>query len=125
MRKKLFLLDTNILVRFLTEDDKELADRAEKIFQEAQDSSLEIPDLVIAEIVYVLLSFYKFPKEEVIEKIDLLLDFEKFKTNKKVFKKTLEFFQKNNISFIDAYLWALVSLGKNQKLYTFDKNLEK
>lgn len=125
MQKKLSLLDTSIIVRFLTGDDKELADRAEKLFQEAENSSLEIPDLVVAETVYVLLSFYKFSKEEVIEKIDLLLDFEKFKTNKKVFKKTLEFFKENNISFVDAYLSALVSLSKNQKLYTFDKNLEK
>lgn len=123
MKKKLPLLDTNVIVRFLTSDSKEQAERAEKLFQSSSKKSLEIPDLVIAEIAYVLLSFYRLPKEEVIEKIHALIDFDKFKTNKKIIKKTLELFKEYNISFVDAYLCSLVFHNKNKFVFSFDRNL--
>ena len=123
MKKKLPLLDTNVIVRFLTSDSKEQAERAEKLFQSSPKKGLEIPDLVIAEIAYVLLSFYELPKEEVIEKINALIDFDKFKTNRKIIKKTLEFFGEYNTSFVDAYLCSLVFYNKNRFVYSFDRNL--
>lgn len=125
MTNKNPLLDTNIIIRFLTNDSPHHAEKIEKLFAQSPTSSLEIPDVVIFEIVYVLLSFYQLSKEEVIEKIYLLINFEKIKTNKKLIKKTLEIFKKYPISFIDAYLCALVILKKHPFFYSFDKKLKK
>lgn len=119
------LLDTNIIIRFLTNDPPNQAEKIEKLFSQASSSSLEIPDVVIFEIVYVLLSFYQLSKEEVIEKIYSLINFEKIKTNKKLIKKTLEIFKNYPISFIDAYLCALIFLKKHPFIYSFDKKLKK
>lgn len=125
MPKKLPVLDTNIIIRFLTSDSKLQADKVESLLQESDNGSLVIPDLIMAEIVYVLLSFYSLPKEEVIEKIGALLDYPKFKTNKKLLKKTLEVYAEHNISFADAYLSAHNLTGKHSFIYTFDQKLEK
>lgn len=125
MTNKKPLIDTNIIIRFLINDPPEQAKKIEKLFTQSSSSSLEIPDAIIIEIVYVLLSFYQMSKEEVIEKIYYLINFEKFKTNKKLIKKTLEIFKKYSISFIDAYLCALVLLKKHPFLYSFDKKLKK
>lgn len=123
MPEKLPVLDTNIIIRFLTSDNPVQAGKVEEMFKKSDSGSLVIPDLIVAEIVYVLLSFYNLPKEEVIEKIGALLDYPKLKTNKKLLKKTLEVFFDHNISFSDAYLCALNLIGKNPFIYTFDKKI--
>lgn len=125
MTQKLPAIDTNVIIRFLTSDSPTQAAAAERLFKESPPKSLFIPDLIIAEIIYVLLSFYQLPKSEVIEKINILLDFRQFKTNKRLIKKALEIYEDYNISFADSYLCALVILGKNKLVYSFDKKLMK
>lgn len=125
MSTKKAVIDTNVILRFLVRDNEEQFIKGKTLFETALQNSLVIPDLVITEIVFVLLSFYKLPKEEVIEKITLIIDFEKFDTNEKLLKKTLEIYRENNISFVDAYLGALNLIGKNSKIYSFDKRLNK
>ena len=119
------LLDTNIIIRFLTNDEPEQAVMVEKLLKQAKSNSFELPDLVVMEIVYVLLSFYKLSKVSVVEKMSLLLDFEAFELNEKLLIKTLGIFSKNSISFVDAYLCAKVKLGHNSRVYSFDKKLLK
>ncbi len=123
MRKKIPVLDTNIIIRFLTADNKLQTEKIESLFKKCDKHSLEIPDVVIMEIVYVLLSHYHLSKKDTIEKITQLVDFDRFKVHKKLIKKTLELFQIYNISFVDAYLCARVSINKNESLYSFDKRL--
>jgi len=119
------VLDTNLIIRFLLNDLPEQADKVEKLFSKAKPSSLEIPDIVIAEIIYVLLSYYELDKNSVIDKIDLLIEFEKIKCNKKILKNALEAFKNHSISFVDAYLLAKVTAGENSRVYSFDKGLGK
>ena len=45
-------LDTNVLVRHLTGDPPDLAQRATEFLAEAEE--LLVPDLIVAEVVYVL-----------------------------------------------------------------------
>ena len=125
MLKKRPIVDTNIIIRFLTNDPPQLANKVEQLLKESPPDNLEIPDIVIAEIVYVLLSFYQIDKEQVIEKITWLINFDKIKANKKILKKTLEFYKNYPISFIDAYLCSLVTNNKNSFIYSFDKALQK
>jgi predicted nucleic acid-binding protein len=47
-------VDTNILLRWLLGDHKELSPKAEKIVQEAKPATLLVTDIIVAEIVYVL-----------------------------------------------------------------------
>lgn len=119
------LLDTNLLVRFLVDDLPEQANRVELLFKKSSDGSLAIPDLVIAEIIYVLLSYYEMDKETVIDKIGLLIEFEKINCNKRLLKTALEIYKENSVSFVDAYLTALVAEGDNSFIYSFDKDLAK
>lgn len=125
MTKKKPVLDTNLIIRFLTEDNPIQAKKVKALLEKATEKSLWIPDLIIAEITYVLLSFYQLPKSQVITKITALINFPKIKTNQKILRATLHLYQKNNISFADAYLGALVKIKKASFLYTFDQKLIK
>lgn len=118
-------IDTNILIRFLTADDPQKADAVEKILRGAQKDEIEIPDIIIAEVVWVLLSFYKLDKEAVIEKLEALLSLENIKTNRRLLQRTLGVYRKYNISYTDAFLIAY-SLEKGMThLYSYDEGLDK
>ncbi|MGI8678938.1 MAG: PIN domain-containing protein [Jatrophihabitans sp.] len=56
-------VDTNVLVRHLTGDPPAMAKRATAFLREG--SELLLADLVVAETVYVLESFYKVPREQI------------------------------------------------------------
>lgn len=68
------LLDTNVLVRHLTGDPPELAARAGRFLGAADD--LLLPDLILAEVAYVLQSFYWVPRSEVAALLRDVLAFE-------------------------------------------------
>jgi len=68
---------------------------------------------------------YKLPKEEVVEKIALLIEMPCVKCDKKIVRKSLDLFRDNSVSFVDAHLSANVLIGRNSKLYSYDKGLRK
>jgi predicted nucleic acid-binding protein len=123
-RKDKPVLDTNILVRFITEDNPKQAGKVRELLEKSRGEFF-IPDLVISEIAYVLTYVYKIPKREIINKLRILIDFEKFDTNEKMILRTLEIFEQNKISFNDSYILALNKLGKTGMVYTFDKKMSK
>ncbi len=58
-------VDTNILVRHLTADPPDQARRATDFL--AAGHQLMLADLVVAETIYVLESFYRVPRRQVAE----------------------------------------------------------
>ncbi len=58
-------LDTNVLIRHFTGDPPDMAARATAALAGADE--LLLADLVVAECVYVLESFYEVPRERVAE----------------------------------------------------------
>ncbi len=123
--KKLPILDTNLIIRFLTNDSALQSGKVRDLLSNSSKGDVEIPDIVLAEIIYVLLSVYKLAKEDVVEKVSLLIELDSISCNKKLIRKALDLFNTFHISYIDAYLGALVVTRKNTKLYTFDRKLVK
>lgn len=60
-------LDTNILVRFLVEDDPDQTARVRKLLQRAVDAdeTCYVSDVAFCELVWVLERSYKFRREEI------------------------------------------------------------
>lgn len=125
MRKKPKAIDSNLIIRYLAEDDTLKADAVEKLLKKAEKDELEIPDVIIAEIAWVLSSFYKLAKEEVVEKLEGLLTLENIKLNRPVLKRTTDFYRKYNISYTDAYLIAYTLENNLNAIYSYDEGLDK
>ncbi len=120
------ILDTNILIRFFTQDNKVMAERVEVLFKNAKRNELIIPDVILAEMVWVLESFYELPKIEIIEKIQALLSLDVVQINRRIIRKTIEYYENHNISYTDAYLLGFSSVEiKQGNVYSFDKGLQK
>jgi predicted nucleic-acid-binding protein len=60
-------LDTNVLVRFLVEDDRSQAERARKLLAgiDARNDRCCITDIVLCELVWVLASCYGISRAEI------------------------------------------------------------
>jgi predicted nucleic-acid-binding protein len=68
-------LDTNVLVRFLVEDDKAQTEKAARFMERAiaADEPIFISDVVMCETVWVLVAAYRVARREIGEALGRLL----------------------------------------------------
>jgi len=115
------LIDTNLIIRFLVNDDPQKVSRVERLLKEKSNQNILL-DTVIAEIVWVLTSYYSLDKSEVVEKVRALIHVDTIECNAFLINRALTLWEKTAISYIDAYLGAVAELG-NMTLYTYDRKL--
>lgn len=116
------LIDTNLIIRFLVNDDPQKVSRVEHLLKDKNNKNVLL-DTVVAEIIWVLLSYYSLEKEEVVEKVRALIHVDTIESNAFLINRALTIWENNVISYIDAYLAAVAELG-NMTLYTYDKRLK-
>ncbi|PIP02734.1 MAG: VapC toxin family PIN domain ribonuclease [Zetaproteobacteria bacterium CG12_big_fil_rev_8_21_14_0_65_54_13] len=68
-------LDTNILIRFLVADDEKQAGIVRTLFKQAElkQQKLYVPLLVMLEMLWVLASVYRIPRNKILDAIQNLL----------------------------------------------------
>ncbi len=111
-------IDTNYIVRYLINDNIEMADIAEEILT---TKNVFISNEILAEVVYVLLGVYQIPKVDIANQLLELLDFENILvSDKNIINKAFEIFKTKNLDFVDCLLCAY---SKRDKIVTFDKKL--
>ena len=121
------IVDSNIILRFLTNDVPKKAERCEKLLNRVEEGkeAVEIPLLVIAEIIYVLEKIYKEPKIRVYSLLVPILNLRKVHVpNKKIILKALEIYVKEKIDFTDAWISAYAK-EKGIPVYSYDKDFDK
>lgn len=81
--------------------------------------------MVIAELIWTLLSYYKVPKAEVIGKISVILGTENlFIPDKDVLADALVLYARKNIDFIDAYNAVFMKYHGLRKIYSYDGDFD-
>jgi len=123
---KTYVLDTNSLLRYLLDDIKEQAQETEKILLSAQQGRVKvvITVIVIMELVYALLKFYKWDRETVCENIKKLVCISLVEVEKReIVIEALGIYETGNISFVDSLLIA-ESRQIGGQIFTFDKKLK-
>lgn len=120
------LLDTNIILRYLVGDNAEQQNQSKEIFREAEQGKRKIyvKVLVIAEVCFVLESFYKKTKDEIANALEVFLSQKWLKVEDRPSLLTMWNWYRQNLHFVDSYLLALAKIDKF-KLLTFDKELLK
>ena len=122
-----YLLDTNIIIRFLVGDNEEHLAKSTQYFEQIELGSMEVEILsdVLMEAFFVLTKFYKLPKIEVISDLKTILSFEGVVNKDKVILfETLSIIENKNIDFVDALICAKCKFQNYDKL-SFDKDLSK
>ena len=118
------LLDTNVLVRHLTGDPPSQARRATALL--ADDHELLLTDLVLAELVYVLESFYQRPRGEVAEAARSLLALPSIATvDADLLLRSLELYESHRLDYAEAYLAAAAEVWDLDRVVSFDRGLDR
>lgn len=71
-------LDTNVIVRMITRDDPVQTAIAERLLDAAEDDSLYVSHVVLAELAWVLNRAYKFPRSSVLDAVEMVLSGREF-----------------------------------------------
>jgi predicted nucleic acid-binding protein len=117
-------IDTNILVRHLTGDPPEQAARATKFLAEADE--LLLADLVAAELVYVLESFYEVPRQRVAELLRAIIAFPAIVVlDEAMLLRALEVYETERLDFAEAYLVAQAERSGVGMVASFDKAIDR
>jgi predicted nucleic acid-binding protein len=117
-------VDTNILVRHLTGDPPEMAARATAYL--GQESELLLTDLVAAETVYVLESYYKVPREQVAGSIRSLLALASVvSVDTALLLRALEVYERDRLDFAEAYLVACAESTGVSNIASFDESIDR
>lgn len=117
-------VDTNVLVRHLTGDPPEMAAWATAYL--STESELFLTDLVVAETVYVLESFYEAPREMVAEATRSLLALGSVVSiDKALLLRAVEVYEVNRLDFAEAYLVACAESTGINKVASFDRSIDR
>ena len=117
------LLDTSMVVRYLTGDPSELAEVAARVID--GEDELLVTDVVLVETAYVLTSVYDVPRETVIDHLIALLrkaNIDTFKIEKDLVLEALLMCRPSGrVSFADALLWAAARSEPGAAVYSLDE----
>ena len=117
-------VDTDILVRHLTGDPPELVARATRFLAEADQ--LLLTDLALAEMVYVLESFYEVQRERVAELTRSVVAFPAvLSVDDALLLRTIELYEVERLDFADAYLVASAEATGLGVVASFDQRIER
>jgi predicted nucleic-acid-binding protein len=117
-------LDTNILVRYLVQDDAAQLAAARRLIQRcvAEQSTLFVPVTVTLELEWVLRSSFAFNKSETVGALsDLFSAVELSFESEQALEVALDMYRSNTADFADCVHIALAAQAGEQPLWTFDR----
>lgn len=118
--KNMVILDANVILRYLLNDNEEMASEAEKVIK---SHTALVTIEVVAEVIYVLKRVYSVDREEIKESVLGFL-FEVQVEEREVLAFGIETYAEQNLDFVDCILYAYKCV-KKYDILTFDKKLKK
>lgn len=119
--------DTNLLVRFYTQDDPEQASRVNSLVADAEkdDTPILVCDVVICELVWVLKDCYDQSSAEIADILERMLRTPRFVfQNKDQLWAALGDYRAGKAGFADYLIGRTCRAGGAGKTYTFDRALK-
>lgn len=117
-------LDTNVLIRHLTGDPPEMAQRASAAL--AGEEQLLLTDLVLAECVYVLESFYEVERARVATLMRSAIALASIEViDASLLLRALEVYELQRLDFAEAYLVANAESTGVRRVLSFDRAIDR
>jgi len=122
------VVDTNVLVSFLTDRDEAQQARAEELLHAAARRELDLVfhQQVLTELVYVLLNLYQQSRETVSEMLREILALPGVRSIDALkWSQVLDLWPVHMSDFADAVLVVTCRVGRHDAVATFDKALRR
>ncbi len=117
-------IDANVVLRYLIRDDEKLFSLASRVMEMAErgEVRLHLSPLTVAELVWVLDSFYDYPRNQVADVVSSFVKAGGVAVEERdLIIKALEDYSNLNVDFIDAYIAARAHAA-NWPVVTFDRD---
>jgi len=121
-------VDANVILRYLTDEPAEQAERVARLFDQVASGqvSLTLDDITVAEVVWTLSSFYKMPRKEIADAMLQLLSAGGIECRDgAVVQRALVFFEEKNVDYADALLCARMLAEGEPDVYSFDRHFDR
>lgn len=123
-------VDTDVIIRLVTGDDPAKRQAATRLFQHVENGELElaIPDIAIADAVYVLASrrLYGLPREDVAMALTTILRLSGIHVrNKRTMLEALDLYRSTNLDFGDCYIVASMRQSDTRIVYAYDRDFDR
>lgn len=117
-------VDTNVLVRWLVEDDDKQTARAQRLFESARadQTLLFVPSTVVLELEWVLRSRYQFDKETVLGTLNAVLETQELEfQDEAALEQALHVYRQGTAEFADCLHVGMCAAAARTPLLTFDE----
>jgi len=123
-------VDTNIFIRYLTQDDPDKAQACYELFLRAEQNevALTTSESVVAELVYVLSSkrLYALPREEIRALLYPLLSIRGLKlARRETYLRALDIYAAYPVDFEDALAVAQMEQQGLTEIYSYDHDFDR
>lgn len=122
------LLDTNVIVRFLVSDQSPKYKNLYSFFESLEYGKMkvELKLIVLFQVLFVLKSFYKVPKDQIANGITDLLKYKGIVIkNKTMIRRMMEMWRNKKFDIVDCYLIAILENDSQNLLYSYDRDFDK
>lgn len=118
-------LDTNVLVRYVVQDDSGQLAAAKRLIERCvgEGRSLFVPVTVALELEWVLRASFGFGKDDVLQVLSNLLSAAELAfESERALEVAVQLYREGTADFADCLHIALAAEAGEQPLWTFDKN---
>jgi len=124
---KRYVLDTNLLVRFLIGDHPTMSPAAAALFEEGAAGRIDLllEPTIVAEAIFVLTGLYQRPRTEVADALrDLIVGCRLRIHRPQVILNALERFKETPVDFPDSLI-AAVAVDEGVPVASFDRDFDR
>ncbi|HJD57530.1 MAG TPA: PIN domain-containing protein [Rickettsia endosymbiont of Sericostoma sp.] len=119
-----YICDSNFILRYLIADNPEMFSKTKEIFEQVKTGhiTLIIEQTVFTEVIFVLSSFYKVPRDKITLTLSEMLTYKGIQSDKNYFLLALDYYLKYNLHIVDCILLAK-AVTTDLPILSFDQKL--
>ncbi len=124
--EKVYLIDTNVILRYLLNDHKRFSPKAKAFIQDLAKGlkKAELQSFVVVECVYVMEKFYEIPQNEIVDKLSRILNIKGIvNPDKSEILVALVKYENSKADIVDCMLAAKSS--PQRVVVSFDKDFKR
>lgn len=121
-------IDTNVLVRYIVQDDPKQSQKANHFIESARaaERPIFINGIVLCELVWVLETAYNYPKQAIVNVLEKILRTRQFSIHQpEIIWQALSSYHHAGADFADHYIARLNAYLECEHTVTFDKKAAK
>lgn len=121
-------IDANIILRYLTNDVPDQAKQVEELLKRVEEGNEDVflPDIILADIIWILEGYYKQTRDDIREWITAILSLQGLTfSDKDTALNALDIYMDKRIDWSDAFSASQMLQREITEIYSFDKHFDR